>query len=68
MPRCGEQIGQPADLGVGPPGARQPAQGPDRGRPSTQLMAHGAFAQSVIAVARECRRYGGTLSLLWRNS
>jgi hypothetical protein len=24
--------------------------------------------ESVIAVARECRRYGGTLSLLWHNS
>ena len=24
--------------------------------------------ESVIAVARECRRYGGTLTLLWRNS
>jgi hypothetical protein len=32
-----------------------------------QLPPDRAF-EGVIAVARECRRYGGTLSLLWHNS
>jgi hypothetical protein len=32
-----------------------------------ELASESAF-ESVIAVARECRRYGGTLSLLWHNS